>query len=116
MPYKPPTFLSSGQYLTEKVSYLAYTTNEQHIYANSPLDYSQYIQINIGKNVIPNNITFLPFMLARRFVRKLYLNCKNQWFQWAHSIYRPYNIPACPKKIYKNSGWVSWNDWLKNPL
>ena len=25
---------------------------------------------------------------------------------------RPKNIPSNPQKIYKESGWVSWCDWL----
>ncbi|MBX9688745.1 MAG: DEAD/DEAH box helicase family protein [Candidatus Obscuribacterales bacterium] len=49
---------------------------------------------------------------ARKFVRKLKLNTYKEWRDYCMSGQKPDDIPGSPHKIYKDSGWVSWGDWL----
>ncbi|MBV5343843.1 hypothetical protein JZU68_09685, partial [bacterium] len=45
---------------------------------------------------------YLPFSDARNYVHLLGLSDQQDWRTWAKSEKRP----------YKNSGWISWGDWL----
>jgi hypothetical protein len=54
---------------------------------------------------------YLPFKKARAFARRLHLKSKVEWHDyWIHK--KPDNIPSGPNRHYKNSGWISWGDWL----
>jgi hypothetical protein len=60
------------------------------------------------------NKDYLTFEEARNYIRNLKL--KN-WTDWR--IYKSNNdfnikIPKDPSKIYKNTGWENWGDWLGN--
>jgi hypothetical protein len=55
-----------------------------------------------------------PFEEARAFVRSLRLKIQDEWIAWARSEARPEDIPADPRKIYKNDGWAGMGDWLGN--
>jgi len=41
----------------------------------------------------------------------LSLKTQKDWNLFSKTI-RPKNIPSNPQKIYKESGWASWCDWL----
>jgi len=56
--------------------------------------------------------TYLPFVEARIFVRKLKLKNFKEWMEYCKSGKRPNNIPSGPCQIYKNKGWKSNGDWL----
>ena len=45
-------------------------------------------------------------------MRKLKLESKGEWEAWSASGERPANIPGDPRKVYRDSGWVSTADWL----
>ena len=62
-------------------------------------------------NLGPQDYNFLSFEKAREFVRNLKLDGHNAWRKWK-SNNRPNDIPASPDVTYKDSGWVSWGDWL----
>lgn len=62
--------------------------------------------------VAPQNMTFRPFADARDFVRQLKLMNVADWDNWTKSANRPDDIPAGPARVYKNSGWENWGDWL----
>ncbi|MFC2085772.1 DEAD/DEAH box helicase family protein [Bacteroidota bacterium] len=60
---------------------------------------------------------WLPFPEARRFVQGLELTSHKDWLQYKKSKIKgipslPDDIPGSPDSVYKNSGWVSWSDWL----
>ena len=61
-----------------------------------------------------SKIQFLNFHDAREFVRSLKINSNRNWRIYYKSKKRPKNIPTAPDKTYKNSGWISWEDWLGN--
>jgi len=55
--------------------------------------------------------TFLPFKEAREKVRALGLKSVLEWSVYSKSK-RPPNVPSSPICTYKNSGWISWIDFL----
>lgn len=60
---------------------------------------------------------FQRFKYARSFARSLHLETKKQWDQYCSGNLpergiKPSNIPVAPNIVYKNKGWMSWNDWL----
>ena len=57
-------------------------------------------------------INFLPFEEAREFARNLNLNGQAAWKKWSKSGKRPDDIPSHPDDVYKDSGWISWANWL----
>ena len=54
----------------------------------------------------------LSFEEARDFARSQKLINWKEWGQFAKSEKIPDNVPKNPEKIYKNSGWIDWGDWL----
>ncbi len=68
-------------------------------------------------NVKPGSQTYLPFLQARKFVRKLKLKNTDEWNAYAQGLSHlqnpcPPGIPNTPSKAYKNSGWAGMGDWL----
>lgn len=55
---------------------------------------------------------FLSYRIARQFVHGLNLKSEKEWRVYCKSGKRPLNIPTNPHRTYRNSGWVSWRDWL----
>ena len=54
----------------------------------------------------------LPFVEARAMVRKFKLGSQDEWEEWRRSPQRPKDIPSNPSKVYKDSGFISFPDWL----
>ena len=54
----------------------------------------------------------LPFVEARAMVRKFKLGSQDEWEEWRRGSQRPKDIPSNPSKVYKNSGFISFPDWL----
>jgi hypothetical protein len=54
------------------------------------------------------------FTEARALVPGLGLKGWRGWFAWSKSENRPSDIPANPDRVYRDDGWISWNDWLGN--
>jgi superfamily II DNA or RNA helicase len=52
------------------------------------------------------------FKEARAFVRSLKFNGQNDWLEWAKSDARPIDIPANPRDVYADQGWIGMWDWL----
>jgi superfamily II DNA or RNA helicase len=52
------------------------------------------------------------FKDARYFVQGLGLKSNNAWRIFAASPEKPIDIPSAPDRIYKNSGWKGYGDWL----
>jgi superfamily II DNA or RNA helicase len=67
----------------------------------------------LGTNIVSNkNKEFMRFEDARVFAHSLKLNSANQWKDYCKSGEKPIYIPSIPEKTYKNSGWISYGDWL----
>ena len=56
------------------------------------------------------------FKKAREFARNLGLSTKTEWDDWCriHVSTKPRDIPVLPNVAYKDCGWVSYKDWLKD--
>ena len=57
---------------------------------------------------------FVSFEEAREFAHSLNLKSLNEWKEWSKSGERPLNIPSTPYKIYEDTGWKGWRDFLGN--
>ena len=55
---------------------------------------------------------FLKFKESKKFVIKLKFKSQTEWREYCKSGKKPDNIPSAPNKFYKNSGWISWGDFL----
>lgn len=60
---------------------------------------------------------WLPFAEARDFVHGLGLSGEHAWRSWLRGKRydlppRPSSIPAAPDRIYEESGWLGWGDWV----
>jgi hypothetical protein len=49
---------------------------------------------------------------ARTFVHSLGFKSESEWRKYCRSGQRPADIPAKPDRVYAESGWVNWGDWL----
>ena len=52
------------------------------------------------------------FEVARAYVRTLGLKSWKDWQAWSKSGARPHDIPGHPHTMYKQSGWLSYGDFL----
>ena len=55
---------------------------------------------------------FRPFEEAVAFARSLKLRGMEDWKNFSKSGKRPQDIPSCPNKTYKETGWKGFGDWL----
>jgi len=55
---------------------------------------------------------WMPFEIAREFVRELGLKSEKDWESYAKSELRPLNLPKTPFNVYKNKGFISMPDFL----
>lgn len=60
----------------------------------------------------PKSEHWLPFIEARDYAQSLNLLNKKTWNEWAKSDNRPEEMPYRPEVVYKDSGWLSFGDWL----
>jgi hypothetical protein len=65
-------------------------------------------------NMSPSDkaLTWLSFIVARKFVHSLNLTNQEEWYDYCKSGKNPDNIPLTPNTAYKKTGWTSWGDWL----
>ena len=61
---------------------------------------------------ISHSSPFLPFDSARRFTHSLKLKNMKDWKVFCKLGSRPANIPANPRHMYRQQGWLSWDHWL----
>ena len=55
---------------------------------------------------------WLPFEEARKVAQGLEINSIVEWGKYCRSGSRLSNLPSAPDVVYRNSGWLSWGDWL----
>lgn len=72
----------------------------------------------LGTNIVANQFKkYHPFKQARSFVHKLKLRSAAEWRLYCKGklkgqYSKPEDIPADPQQRYKDTGWISWGDWL----
>lgn len=64
------------------------------------------------KNIKRPTKNFLPFEEARKYIRTFNIAGQKEWAKFAKTSAKPDNIPADPRRAYKDSGWISYSDWL----
>jgi superfamily II DNA or RNA helicase len=57
-------------------------------------------------------VNWRPFDKAREYARNLDLKSSTEWRAFAKSTECPPDIPFSPDSVYRNSGWLSYGDWL----
>lgn len=57
-------------------------------------------------------INYRKYEEAREFVHALGLKSQKQWFEYCKSGNKPIDIPTAAERVYKNSGWTDFYDWL----
>jgi predicted helicase len=77
---------------------------------------SSQLQIKLWEKL--SRFSWMPFEEAREIVKSLKIKSAKEY---RHQYYEKRNIalkylPACPDKVYLDSGWVSWGDWLGTNL
>jgi hypothetical protein len=55
---------------------------------------------------------FLSFTEAKKYVHKLGIKTKREWYEWSKTK-RPDYIPSTPNQTYRKY-WLCWEDWLIN--
>ena len=67
----------------------------------------------LGNNKVANqDKVFMSYLEAKEYVKSLNLNSQREWTEYNKTNIRPEGIPRNPAQTYKNSGWISWPDWL----
>ena len=69
--------------------------------------------------MIKRNSKWRPFTKARKFACSLKLKSIEEWCQYCKGELKGYppkpkNIPASPRRTYKDKGWQGYPDWLGN--
>ena len=55
---------------------------------------------------------WMPFEEAKALMRAEGIETQKQFFQWSREGNRPNNFPSAPDKVYKDSGWKGYPDFL----
>lgn len=66
------------------------------------------------------NMKYLPFSVARKFIRNLQIENIAEWKLYCHGNLsgkgvKPKHIPSTPNSVYQKQ-WISWLDWLGNGI
>jgi hypothetical protein len=69
------------------------------------------------RQLIQNRKTIQPFHKARLFARSLRLKRISHWRLYVRGKYpaspkKPNDIPSYPERVYRDLGWIDFNDWL----
>lgn len=59
-----------------------------------------------------NDKIFLPYKIAKKYIKKLNIQSENKWRIYCKCGDKPSQIPGSPETVYKNKGWVNWQNWL----
>ena len=63
-------------------------------------------------NIAAKDKEFRNFEKARSFIRKQNFKNQKDWRNYIKSGNKPTDIPSSPSGTYKNTGWISYSDWL----
>jgi len=61
-----------------------------------------------------HDVIWRSFKEARKYVHDQEFQNKDEYSKWAKTNQKPQNIPAAPKRIYKE--YIDWEDWLGNKI
>ncbi len=64
------------------------------------------------KKLSPRNRKWRSFVEAREYVCSLKLTSHDDYQNYSKTNRRPNDIPSSPYTVYKNQGWISWEDFL----
>jgi predicted helicase len=85
-------------------------TNPQRTYKNSGwVSWGDWLGTGKVATAIAEHLSF---NLAREIVHGFKLKNEDEWRVYTKHPDFPSNIPKTPPKVYANSGWLSWGDWL----
>ena len=72
----------------------------------------------LGNGQIASSLrVYLPYAEARTVVHALGFTTRREWLVLANDKTRlPANIPPRPDKIYAETGWTHWSDWIGCPV
>ncbi len=76
----------------------------------SESDFVEQLNIRIWEKL--SKFNWIPFEEARELVRKLKIKSQKEFWDKHKAGLIPKNIPFSPYNIYKNSGWISYPDFL----
>ena len=70
-------------------------------------------------NPDPRGRSWRPFAAARAFARGLRLRSSTQWRLYCAGRMKrkarlPADIPSHPDRVYRETGWAGFRDWLGN--
>jgi superfamily II DNA or RNA helicase len=89
----------------------------KYIPTNPNATYKEDGWVNFGDwlgtaSVAKQNRIYKGYDEAKQFVNNLGLKTNREWRDYIKSNKNPSDIPSSPDKVYKNSGWIDWADWL----
>lgn len=105
----------NDDYDYSKVNFISY--NQKVIIVDNNFNTEHLISpnniLNRGVKCNAKNLKngILPFNEAKIIIHSLGIKNKEEWEDYS-KIKRPFNIPSNPKRVYENSGWISWGDWF----
>jgi superfamily II DNA or RNA helicase len=73
-------------------------------------DFAEGISTRIWDSV--GRANWRSFEEARTFVRELRLKSVGAWSEYCKSRKKPSDIPTTPARMYSQTGWAGWGDWL----
>jgi hypothetical protein len=59
---------------------------------------------------------YAPYLEAREYALSLNLRNRTEWLAYHRTNKRPMRIPLEPHRVYKNSGWTGWLNFLSNHI
>ena len=62
--------------------------------------------------VAPQNMVFLEFEEAKKFIQSIGIKSGTEFRKWSKSGQRPPNFPSTPGNVYKGKGWKGMGDFL----
>jgi superfamily II DNA or RNA helicase len=63
-------------------------------------------------NIAPHQRDFMTYLEAKKFVSKFKLKTQREYRIFCQSPNRPPDLPTNPNSTYKNSGWISFGEFL----
>ena len=81
----------------------------QKIYTNEWMGFGDWLGTG---NIAPNLKKFMTYLEAKKFVSKFKLKTINEFKIFCQSPNRPPDLPTNPNSTYKNSGWISFGEFL----
>lgn len=66
--------------------------------------------INIREKFLEN--VFLNYNAVKLFAENLNITKHSEWMKHWKLYQKPKNIPFDPRRVYKNDGWISWDNFL----